>query len=68
MATRQAALEAISQGADSGNVKDAFAAWIAEYRFSSLEFNDFYERFLDQDELNDYGDGIGAINGSATAV
>jgi hypothetical protein len=68
MATRQAALQAISQGADSSNVKDVFAAWIAEYRYSSLEFNDFYERFLDQDELNDYGDGIGAVNGSATAV
>lgn len=68
MQTRQAALQAISQGADSASVKDAFEAWIAEYRYSSLEFNDFYERFLDQDELNDYGDGIGAVNGSATVA
>jgi hypothetical protein len=48
---RRMALEAIAQGADSASVREQFAAWAGEHKNSSLEFSDFYDRFLDQDDL-----------------
>lgn len=33
---------------------DEFQSWAADFRFSSLEFSDFYDRFLDSDQLKDY--------------
>ena len=62
MDARQQAINAIESGAyDSARVREVFADWAAEYKYSSLEFNDFYERYLDQDELLRYG--IGFLNG-----
>jgi hypothetical protein len=54
---RQAALDAIAAGGDSKAIRDAFAAWAADFKYSSLEFSDFYDRFLDQDTLQEYGIG-----------
>lgn len=61
MAVRQQAIDAIDSGeVESAKVKEVFANWINQYKFSSLEFNDFYERYLEQDELLRYG--IGFLN------
>ena len=57
MDERQAAIDAIKNGAESKAVKEMFATWAADFRYSSLEFSDFYDRFLDQDQLVDYGIG-----------
>jgi hypothetical protein len=54
---RQAALNAIAAGGDSKAIREAFAAWASEFKYSSLEFSDFYDRFLDQDTLQEYGIG-----------
>ncbi len=55
MDTRESALDAIRAGADSALVRDQWAEWSAQYRFSSLEFSDFYDKFLDGDAgLQDY--------------
>lgn len=54
---REAALRAIAEGGDSKAIRDAFAAWAADFKYSSLEFSDFYDRFLDQDTLQEYGIG-----------
>jgi hypothetical protein len=55
METRQNALDAIAAGYDSADVRDWFAQWSEEYRWSSLEFSDFYDKFLEQDqELREY--------------
>jgi len=62
MDARQQAINAIESGAyDSAKVRELFADWASDYKYSSLEFNDFYERYLDQDELLRYG--IGFLNG-----
>lgn len=55
MNMRNMALEAIAAGADSASVRDQFAAWAAQYRLSSLEFSDFYDNFLENDQVIDYG-------------
>jgi hypothetical protein len=53
MDRRQQTLDAIANGADSAAARDEFAAWAGEFRFSSLEFSDFFDRFLDNDQLQD---------------
>ena len=55
MRVRQNALDAIDGGADSAYVRDQFAAWAADFKYSSLEFSDFFDKFLDQDNLQDIG-------------
>jgi hypothetical protein len=62
MSTREAAIAAIRNGADSAAVKEMFNVWVADFKFSSLEFNDFYERYLEQDDIS-MNKGIGALNG-----
>jgi hypothetical protein len=57
MRTREEALQAIANGRDSAEVRDLWDQWREEFRYSSLEFSDFYDRFLDNDELRDYGVG-----------
>ena len=54
MDRRQEMLDAIANGADSAAVRDEFEAWASQFRYSSLEFSDFYDRFLDNDQLQDY--------------
>lgn len=55
MVTRQNAIDAINAGNDSADVRSWFAQWAEEYRWSSLEFSDFYDKFLEQDvQLRDY--------------
>jgi len=51
MRERQLAQRAIADGADSAAVREQFAAWAADYRLVSLEFADFYDNFLEQDNL-----------------
>ena len=51
MRERELAQQAIAQGADSAQVKELFAAWAEEFRFNSLDFADFYDNFLEQDDL-----------------
>lgn len=51
MAERQMAMDAIAMGADSAAVREQFESWAAEFKFSSLEFSDFFDRFLDRDNL-----------------
>jgi hypothetical protein len=51
MNERQMALDAIAQGADSKTVKSMFAEWAAGHRMVSLEFADFYDNFLENDDL-----------------
>lgn len=55
MRGRQNALDAIAAGADSADVRRAFGEWAAEHKYSSLAFADFYDKFLDQDNLQDIG-------------
>jgi hypothetical protein len=56
MEMRRMALEAIAAGANTADVREQFAAWAAQYRLSSLEFSDFYDNFLENDELINYGE------------
>ena len=58
MEVRQDAMDAIAAGMDSADVKEMFGQWVSEHKYSSLEFNDFFERYLDQDELLNYGIGF----------
>lgn len=55
METRQNVLDGIAQGYDPTAARQWFTAWAAEYQYSSLEFSDFYDRFLAQDQVVDYG-------------
>lgn len=57
MTERQMAMDAIAMGADSAAVREQFESWAAEFKFSSLEFSDFFDRFLDRDNLTI---GVGA--------
>lgn len=61
MDVRNQALAAIDSGVDGTEVRKQFAAWAAEYQYSSLEFSDFFDRFLAQDQMADYG--LETING-----
>jgi hypothetical protein len=56
MGMRRMALEAIAQGADSATVREQFAAWAENFKYSSLEFSDFYDNFLENDNLIEYGE------------
>ena len=51
MQERQMAMDAIAMGADSAAVREQFEAWAAQHKYSSLEFSDFFDRFLDRDNL-----------------
>lgn len=55
MSERDMALEAIRAGADSASVREMFAERAGEMRYSSLEFADFFDKFLDRDTLQDVG-------------
>lgn len=56
MNMRRMAREAIDQGADSATVREQFAAWAENFKYSSLEFSDFYDNFLENDNLIEYGE------------
>jgi hypothetical protein len=55
MRGRQKALDAIAGGADSAEIRRQFAEWAADHKYSSLAFADFFDKFLDQDNLQDVG-------------
>lgn len=55
MQSRQIALDAIKAGGDGKAIRDAFKAWAEDFKYSSLEFSDFYDRFLDNDKVNEIG-------------
>lgn len=55
MQSRQIAIDAIKAGGDSKAIRDAFKAWAADFKYSSLEFSDFYDRFLENDKVNEIG-------------
>ena len=56
MNERRMAREAIAAGVDSATVREQFAAWAEQFRYSSLEFSDFYDNFLENDGLIEYGE------------
>ena len=58
---RAMAMDAIERGEDSGEVKERFAQFVSDFRFSSLAFSDFYDRFLDGDDLTLKTEGLGGI-------
>lgn len=51
MDERRAAKAAILNGAPSDAVKELWDEWKATYRFTSLKFADFYDQFLEFDDL-----------------
>jgi len=55
MDSRQIALDAIAQGADRQDVLAQFGEYVNTMRFGSLAFSDFYDKFLDQDQINEMG-------------
>lgn len=58
---RAMAMDAIARGEDSAEVKERFAQFVSNFRFSSLAFSDFYDRFLDGDDLTLKTEGLGGI-------
>ena len=58
---RARAMDAIARGEDSAEVKEGFAQFVSNFRFSSLAFSDFYDRFLDGDDLTLKTEGLGGI-------
>lgn len=58
MTVRAQAIEAINQGATATEVGEIWDQWREDNRYSSLEFSDFYDRFLDNDDIRDYGLGL----------
>jgi hypothetical protein len=56
MDSRQRALDLIGAGADSKMIRQAWERWSMDFKYSSLEFADFYEKFLEQDsQLREIG-------------
>lgn len=53
--SRQKVIDALAAGADREQIMAVWAEWVAEQRDSSLAFSDFYDSYLDQDQLTDYG-------------
>jgi hypothetical protein len=51
MEERQLAQDAIDQGAEPSRVRELFMAWAEDYKYSSLDFSDFYDNFLENDNL-----------------
>ena len=51
MEERQLAQEAMDQGAEPARVRELFIAWAEDYKYSSLDFSDFYDNFLENDNL-----------------
>ena len=55
MEARAAAQQAIRQGADSGAVNDMWLIYREQVRYSSLLFSDFFDMYLDNDDvIQDY--------------
>jgi len=55
METRAAGQQAIAEGADSGSVNDMWAVYREQVRYSSLLFSDFFDMYLDNDDvIRDY--------------
>ena len=55
METRAAGQQAIAEGADSGSVNDMWAVYREQVRYSSLLFSDFFDMWLDNDDvIRDY--------------
>jgi len=56
MKSRQMALDLIKQNPkEAKTIRKNFLAWAADTKYSSLAFSDFYDKFLDQDSLNEIG-------------
>jgi hypothetical protein len=55
MSSRQRALSMIASGRSSSEVRNAWEQWVSDFKYSSLEFADFYDKFLDQDQLTEIG-------------
>lgn len=51
MNARNSAVQAIMAGADPTGVKAAFEEWSGNHKYSSLEFSDFWDKFLENDDL-----------------
>ncbi len=51
MRRRDIAVQAIADGADREKVRELWAAWTSQFKYSSVKFLDFYEIFLENDDL-----------------
>lgn len=55
MRSRQNVIDALAAGADRESLLSAWNEWVADEKDSSLAFSDFYDNYLDQDQMTDYG-------------
>jgi hypothetical protein len=58
MDIRQQAVDAVRKGADPQEVNKQFEEWSNQFRFTSLQFSDFWDNYLANDKLSI---GVGSI-------